>query len=92
MNSWILGDRRNIYTVISAAIGPDPTISNATYEVFDTEDESVVASGVASISDLVIYFLWEPEETGLYVARIYYDILDEEFTSNEIVEVREIIV
>lgn len=92
MESWILGDRRNIYTVVSAALGPDPTISNATYEVFDVADESVVASGVASISSLIVYFLWEPSITGIYVARIYYDILDEQFTSNQIIEVREIIV
>ena len=92
MESWILGDRRNIYTVVSAALGPDPILSDATYEVFDTADESVVASGAANISNLIVYFLWEPEDTGVYVARIYYNILDEQFTAHQIIEVKEIIV
>ena len=89
MEPWILGERRNIYTVISAAIGDDPIISDANYEVFDTSDASTVTSGVAIVSDQIIYFLWEPENVGRYVARINYTVGSELYKSNQVVEIKE---
>ena len=90
MNTWVLGETKNVYTQVSAALGSDPIISEATYEVFDTSDESVpVVSGSALVSSLIIYFLWAPTETGTYVARINYVILDEDHVSDQVIEVKE---
>jgi len=86
---WVLGEKRDVSAVVSVAIGADPVISSATYEVFDTSDESIVASGSASVSNLIVYFLWQPSDVGNYVARIYYNILDEKYTSSQVIEVRE---
>jgi hypothetical protein len=89
MNTWVLGETKNVYTQVSAALGSDPIISDATYEVFDASDESVVASGSANISSLIVYFLWTPSETGVYVARIKYTVVDELYTSDQVLEVKE---
>ena len=90
MNTWVLGETRNVYTQVSAALGVTPVISNATYEVFDTSNESApVASGVADISNLIVYFLWTPSDTGVYVARINYTVIDEDYRSDQVIEVKE---
>ena len=89
MNTWVLGEKKNVYAQVSAALGTDPVISDATYEVFDSSDETVVASGSASVSDLIVYFLWEPTEVGVYVARIKYTIVDEDYYSDQVLDVKE---
>jgi hypothetical protein len=89
MNTWVLGERRNIYTQVSAAIGEDPTISDAVYEIFDTSDDSVVASGDAIVYDLIVYFLWEPSVTGVYVAKINYTVGSELYNSSQVIDVKE---
>jgi len=89
MNTWVLGERRNVFTLVDAALGEDPTISGAVYEVFDTSDESIVNSGDATVSELIVYFLWEPSVVGTYVARINYTIGSELYTSNQVIEVKE---
>jgi|GEM_PF-4364470 len=89
MGPWVLGERRNIYTVISAAIGDEPVIIDANYEVFDIATETIVASGGAIVSDQIIYFLWEPTYASTYVARINYEVDTEDYTSNQVVEVKE---
>ena len=88
MNTWILGETRNVYTEVSAALGVDPIISSATYEVFDVSDESTVTSGIADISSLIVYFLWAPSDTGVYVARINYTVVDEDYYSDQVIEVK----
>lgn len=89
MNPWVLGERRHVYAVISAALGSDPVISEANYEVFNVLSESVVASGEAIISNQILYFLWEPPEVSVYVARINYVVGTEWYKSNQVIEVRE---
>lgn len=91
MNTWVLGETRNVYTQVIASLGSDPTISSATYKVFDTSNENVVASGDASINDLIVYFLWEPTDVGVYVARINYVVLEEDYVSDQVIEVKETI-
>ena len=89
MEPWILGEKRNVYTVISAAIGDEPIIVEADYEIFNTATETIVTSGVAIVSNQIIYFLWEPENTGRYVARINYTVGSELYKSNQVIEVKE---
>jgi hypothetical protein len=83
MERWILGEKRVISAV---SLG---TVSGASYEVFDTSDVSVVASGEALITDLTMYFLWEPADTGVYIARINYTVGDELLISDQVIEVME---
>lgn len=86
---WVLGAERYVYTTVSSAGGEAFTISTATYEVFDASDESVVASGAATVQDATIFFLWEPVEVGVFVARFNYFIGSEDFYSSQVIEVKE---
>ena len=89
MERWTLGEKRNAYTVISASIGDEPVISDATYEVFDIYNDIVVASGAATVQDQILYFLWEPTNSGTYIARISYVVGVEDYKSDQVIEVKE---
>jgi len=84
-----LGENRNIYIVVSSASNLAFTIESAYYTVFSAVDESVVASGVASIEDYTVYATWQPSVTGIYVVDFNYVIGDESITSRQVVHVRE---
>lgn len=86
---WALGEKRYVYVVISSSSGEDFTIGSASYEILDTEDESIVVSGVAGISSNTIYCLWQPSEVGVYVAQFTYTISLEDFKSSQVIEVKE---
>lgn len=87
MLSWVLGEKRYAY---SEVISSTPvTISSATYSIFDVEDESTVASGVASISSQIVYCLWQPTEVGTYVVDFDYVVGEQTFTSRQVIEVKE---
>lgn len=85
---WNLGEKRYIYASVTSTAGA-VVISAALYQVFDTADETVVISGVATISGQILSFLWEPSEEGRYVAQFDYDIGSETFKSSQVIEVRE---
>lgn len=86
---WVLGEARYVYTTVSSNSGT-PTISSATYSMCEIYDEdTIVASGVASIQDTTVYYLWQPSEAGIYRARINYIVGYETFASEQIIEVRE---
>jgi hypothetical protein len=89
MLAWVLGEKRYVYTQITASV--PVLISGVSYEIFDISDESVVASGVASISNQIVYCLWQPEEVGVYVTQFDYIIGEESFTSSQVIEVKETI-
>ncbi len=85
---WTLGEQRYIYTSVSSTTGVI-TIASATYSVFDTADETVVTSGIATISGETLSFLWLPDESGNYLAQFAYIVDDETFKSSQVIEVRE---
>lgn len=86
---WTLGANRYAYTTVSSSSGASFTISSATYEVFDTSDESLVDSGDASISGTTVYCLWQPSSVGVYTVRFIYVIGSESFVSTQVIEVKE---
>ncbi len=81
---WVLGEKRYVYTVASA-----DGSSDLSYEIFDTSDETVVASGSADVSGATISFLWEPTVVGVYVARTTYTLNAEDIISSQVVEIKE---
>ena len=85
---WTLGEERYVYTSVESTVGAI-TIASSTYHVFDTADESVVVSGVATVSGQTMSFLWEPSEVGNYLAQFAYIVDDETFKSSQVIEVRE---
>jgi len=89
MERWTLGEKRNAYTVISASIGDEPVISSASYEVLDIYNDSIVVSGTAIVHNQILYFLWEPQNSGTYVARINYVVGEESYKSDQVIEVKE---
>ncbi len=85
---WTLGEQRYVYASVVSTSG-DITIASATYSIFDTADETVVTSGIATISGQTISFLWLPGEAGNYLAQFAYIVDDETFKSSQVIEVRE---
>ena len=81
---WILGEKRYVHTTVSEGVA-----ASADCTVYDCEDESVVTSGVATVSGEDLYFLWQPSEAGIYVADFLYVIGSEELSNRQIVEVKE---
>jgi len=88
MKPWTIGEKRYAYAVVSSA---PLTISGVTYTIYDTEDESVVASGVGGVQDQTVHCLWQPDEIGVYVIDFDYVVGQETFTSRQVVEVKETI-
>ena len=86
---WYLGANRYVFTQVYTESGEDLTINSSTYSIYDTSDESIVASGLATVQDQIIFCLWEPSEIGIYVVDFDYVIGDETFTSRQVVEVTE---
>lgn len=87
--AWVIGENRYVYTYVYTAAGDTLTISSANYTVYDTSDESTIASGVATIQNQYIYSLWAPTETGIYVVDFDYVIGSETFTARQVIEARE---
>ncbi len=85
---WTLGEQRYVYTSVESTVGAI-TIASSTYSVFDTADETVVTSGLATISGQTMSFLWEPDSSGNYLAQFAYIVDDETFKSSQVIEVRE---
>lgn len=87
MIHWVLGEKKYVYTLVESST--PVTIASASYQVFDTSDESVVANGVASITGQTVYCLWEPSETGVYTVRFNYIIGLRTFAANQVIEVKD---
>ena len=85
---WYIGETKYAYSLVSAATGT-PVISSGVYTIYDIEDESIVASGIAGISGTTLYCLWTPEESGIYVVDFDYVVGQETHTSRQVVEVKE---
>jgi len=85
---WYVGESRNVYTTVTSTAGSF-TITSAVYAVYDTSDNSTVASGVAIVDGSDIYFRWTPSESGWFVADIDYVLGTETFTSRQVIEVRD---
>lgn len=87
MLTWVLGEKKYAYALVESST--PVTISSASYQIFDTADESVVASGVAGITGQTVYCLWEPSETGVYTVRFNYVIDLRTFAANQVIEVKD---
>jgi len=86
---WYLGEKRYVYTVVTSASGESFTITSATYVVYDCSDESVVINGDAEIAENTLFALWTPTTYGIFAFEFKYVIGYEEFTSRQIIEVKE---
>ena len=88
MAQWGLGETRYVYTSVTASTGTI-TITSATYQVIDVDDEEVVASGAATVNDSTIYCKWTPTEVGTFLVQFDYLIGEETFKSSQVIEVKE---
>jgi len=86
-----LGEKSYVYAEVSAATGVTFTISSVKYTIYKCSDDSVVDSGVGGVSDHLVYALWEPSETGLFVVDFDYVVGSETRTSRQVVEVTKTI-
>ncbi len=88
---WHLGEKRYIYTSVTSSSEDAFIVSSATYEVYDTSDDSLVISGNATIDYHTIYTLWEPTEVGIFICKFDYVIGTETYSSTQVIEVKETI-
>jgi hypothetical protein len=86
---WYLGEDRFVYTEVSSELGQDFEISSSNYTIYDVNAESIVASGIASISGAIVFAEWVPSGTGLYAIDFKYSVGTEQYISRQVVEVRE---
>jgi hypothetical protein len=90
MLTWRLGEKRYAYVEASSiTTGVSFTITSSDYIIYNTSDESVVASGVASIQDHIIYTLWQPSNAGVFVIKFSYIIGSETYSNEQVIEVKE---
>jgi hypothetical protein len=86
---WYLGETRYAYAQVSSSTVTPISIDTATYCIYDTKDDSVVASGIANIDSDIVYAMWTPNDIGTYVFDIVYNIDSESFMSRQVIDVRE---
>ena len=87
---WHLGEINYIGLTLDSA--HSVTISGAaSCYVYDCADDSIVASGYATVGGggLDLFFLWQPTVIGVYAAKMVYQIGEEIFSATQIIEVKE---
>jgi len=89
MLTWRLGEKRYAYAKVTQLLGESFTITSALYTIYDTADESVVASGNANTQADVVYTLWQPPNAGIFVVRFDYNIGSQTFSNEQVIDVKE---
>ena len=89
MLTWRLGEKRFAYVEATQLAGVSFSITSSDYTIYDTSDGSAVASGVASIQDHIVYTLWQPSNSVVFVVKFEYVIGSETFSNSQVIEVKE---